>query len=109
MNNYNNNNRQNFNNDNRNKNLNNLNVQLNKLHINKGDILLVRCLDDSVPNSKYMNLLKYLKQNENVGQVILAPKEIKIETIQEDDLQHIIDRLIEIRDNKWKNKLQKGE
>lgn len=105
------NNRQNYNNNN-NKNNNqhkNLNFELEKLHINNGDIVIIRCLDNSIPNSNYMNIIKYLKQTKGVEQVILAPKEITIETVEEDELQHIIDQLIKIRDNKWKNKLHKGE
>lgn len=99
-----------YNNYNNNKNnRNNLKYQLEKLHINDGDIVIIKCLDNSIPNSEYRNLIKYIKQIKEVDNVILAPKEITLETINEESLQEIIDQLIQLRDNKWKNKLHKGE
>ena len=86
----------------------NVNLKLDKLSLKEGDIVLIKCKDNSTSNSKYMNLIKYIQSSRNV-QVILVPEEIRIETIDEDNLQQIIDKLIEIRDNKWKKKLHKGE
>lgn len=106
MNNYNNDKkRNNYNNNNNN----NLNFQLEKLHLNDGDIVIIKCLDNSIPNSEYKNLIRYIKQVKKVDNVILAPKEITLETVNEESLQEIIDKLIQLRDNKWKNKLHKGE
>lgn len=87
----------------------NLDLKLSKLKVQEGDIILVTSYDETIPNSKYMKLLEYIQKNTKAGGVILAPKDIRIETVQEDSLQEIIDRLIEMRDNKWKSKLKKGD
>lgn len=87
----------------------NINLKLDKLHLEEGDIVLVKCSDKSIPNSRYSSLLRYIQSSRNVERVLLVPEEITIETVDEENLQHIIDELIKIRDNKWKKKLHKGE
>lgn len=83
--------------------------QLKKLDINDGDILLIECSNDRLPTSELKQISNYIKNRVDKDiNIIIAPKEVSIRTVEEDYLSSIIDKLTEIRDNKWNNKL-KGE
>lgn len=105
-------NKNNYKNNNNNANRNGhkkLNFELEKLHINKDDVIIIKCKDESIPNQPLINMAKRIKQSCDVKDVIIAPEEVSIETIDENSLQEIIDKLIQIRNEKWRNKLHKGE
>lgn len=74
--------------------------KISKLNVRDGDILMVQVNDNSIKLSELKRFIDLIPSRINKDiNIIVTPKDVELKTINEKELDNIIERLIDIKDS----------